>query len=56
MVSLFPHLVEKAVFDVTTVPNLTLIQPNNQTIEDYGKHWTVDVVPVLMLLNFSEHL
>jgi hypothetical protein len=51
-----PHLVERAVFDVTTVSDLTLIQPNNQTIEDYGEHWTVDAVPVLMRLIFSEHL
>jgi len=51
-----PHLVERAVFDMMTVPNLMLIQPNNQTIEDYGEHWTADAVPVLMHLIFSEHL
>jgi cellobiose dehydrogenase (acceptor) len=51
-----PHLVETVVFNVRTVPNLTLIQPNNQTIEVYGEHRTVDAVPVLMHLIFSEHL
>ena len=50
------RLVETVVFNVRTVPNLTLIQPNNQTIEDYGEHRTVDAVPVLMRLIFSEHL
>jgi hypothetical protein len=51
-----PRLVETVVFNVRTVPNLTLIQPNNQTIEDYGEHRTVDTVPVSMRLIFSEHL
>jgi hypothetical protein len=44
------------VFDVRTVSDLTLIQPNDQTIEDYGEHRIVDAVSVLIRLAFSEHL
>jgi hypothetical protein len=50
------HPVERVVFDVRTVSDLTLIQPNDQTIEDYGKHRTVGAVSVLIRLAFSEHL
>jgi len=50
------HSVERAVFNVRTVTNLTLIQPNNQTIEDYGEHNTVGAALVLMRLAFSEHV
>ena len=50
------HPVERIVFDVRTVPDLTLIQPNDQTIEDYGEHRIVDAAPVLMYLAFSQHL